>query len=78
MSAVPKRCAHCEARPAVTPYGLCERCGAFKRVRRLYLPSARDDPDDPELQYRRRQEALLRRRANLRLPLFPRCENERA
>jgi hypothetical protein len=67
-----KLCIHCERRPAVTVLGLCDRCHGLKRVRRLYRPRARDDPDDAQVQYRRRREAILRRRANLRLPLFPR------
>ena len=53
-------CIHCERRPAVTPYGLCACCAAFRRVRRLYLPRARDDPDDPQVRYRRRLERVLR------------------
>jgi hypothetical protein len=65
-------CVHCERRPAVTAYRLCDRCHARKRVRLLYVPRVNDDPDDPEFQYRRRQEAVLRRRANQHLPLFPR------
>ena len=65
-------CNHCERCPAVTPYGLCGRCDTFKRVRLLYLPKGRDDHDDPLVRYRRRMERVLRRRANLRLPLFPR------
>ena len=63
-------CVHCEQRPAVTPFGLCAHCDHFHRVRRLYLPRAGRDPDDPKDRHRRRVETVLRRRANLRLPLF--------
>jgi hypothetical protein len=70
-------CAHCEAEPAVTPLGLCARCGAVKRVHLLYVPKARHAADDPRFRHRRRKEDILRWRASRRLPLFPRINRGR-
>jgi hypothetical protein len=50
---------------------LCPACDAVLRIRLLYHPRARDDPGDPKVRFRQHVEAVLRRRANQRLPLFP-------
>jgi hypothetical protein len=61
-----KRCRHCERRPPVTDLGLCARCDRERGVRELYLPQpGRTAADEARLDE-------LRRRANARLPLFPR------
>jgi len=65
-----KKCSHCEQRPAAPASVLCAKCHAVRRIRYLYRPRKRDDPDDPTIQNRRRTEAMLRQRANQRLPLF--------
>jgi hypothetical protein len=66
MSEPPAReaCKHCEARPAATDLGLCERCDALGGVRLLYektrlLPPERED-----------RLRILAERARRRLPLF--------
>lgn len=61
-----KVCHHCEQRPAVTVWGLCERCDRIKGIRLLYLHHRNRTPADEEILER------LRQRANARLPLFPR------
>ena len=59
-------CRHCEQRPAVSPWGLCERCDRTKSIRVLYLHHRGRLPEDEAILDR------LRRRANAGLPLFPR------
>jgi hypothetical protein len=59
-------CRHCEQRPPVSVWGLCERCQRTKRVRVLYLHNRnRTAADEAALE-------RLRQRANAGLPLFPR------
>jgi hypothetical protein len=58
-------CRHCEQRPAVSAWGLCESCDRTRGVRLLYLPRRNHKPADEAILDR------LRRRANARLPLFP-------
>jgi hypothetical protein len=62
----PPLCRHCERRPAASVWGLCERCDRSPQVRVLYLPNSNRKPVDEAILER------LRRRANARLPLFPR------
>jgi len=68
--AEPRKCKHCEQRPAAPANVLCVCCSAFRRIRHLYRSSGLDDPEDRTMQYRRQREAMLRLRANQRLPLF--------
>lgn len=57
-------CLHCE-QPVEMPgrYGLCDACGAKKCIVLLYKR--------PRSAHKERRLRELRRRANLRLPLFP-------
>ena len=57
-------CKHCEARPGVTPLGLCERCDAQGCVRLLYEKTRGLTPE------REDRLRLLAERARRRLPLF--------
>jgi hypothetical protein len=59
-------CRHCERRPAVSAWGLCERCDRTRGVRLLYLYHRGRTPADEAILDR------LRQRANAGLPLFPR------
>lgn len=60
----PEPCKHCEARPAVTALGLCERCDALGGVRLLYEKTRQIAPE------REDRLRLLAGRARRRLPLF--------
>ena len=64
-----RRCAHCERRPAESASALCARCHGVRRIRFLYRPRTRDSRD-ATIRFARLTEALLRERANQRLPLF--------
>ena len=65
-----RRCGHCEQRPAAAASALCLHCNGVRRIRYLYRPRKGGDAEDPTIQYSRRTEAMLRQRANQRLPLF--------
>jgi hypothetical protein len=71
VAASREACKHCEARPAATDLGLCERCDSLGGVRLLYektrlLPPERED-----------RLRLLAERARRRLPLFDEPGDER-
>lgn len=61
-----KNCRHCEQRPAVSPWGLCQGCDRQRGIRLLYLPRSTRLPADEAILEQ------LRRRADAGLPLFPR------
>jgi hypothetical protein len=60
----PQLCLHCEQTPAASRFGLCERCGAQKGIRVLYV---RRRGWTPEFEAHLMG---LRRRAEQKLPLF--------
>ena len=64
QAAAPKICLHCEAAPTAGRFGLCERCGSKRGIRRLYR---RRRGWTPEFEAHLMQ---LRRRAEQKLPLF--------
>jgi hypothetical protein len=64
MSAPPRPCKHCEARPGVTDLGLCRDCDALVNVRLLYAKTRHLSPE------REDRLRLLAERARRRLPLF--------
>jgi hypothetical protein len=64
QDAAPAACLHCEEAPAVSRFGLCERCRSKRGIRVLY---ARRRGWTPEFEAHLMR---LRRRAEQKLPLF--------